>query len=85
MLKRETQQKQLRIETALEPLPSLLCRPGKIHQALYNILLNAIQASGPGGAIAVRTGANHDAILIESKPGLRHRRRSSAKDFLTVL
>jgi two-component system, NtrC family, sensor kinase len=53
MLKLLIDQQQLQVTTTFEPVPKLLCRPDKIHQVLYNIILNAVQASNIGGVIAL--------------------------------
>ena len=54
-LRHELDQRALRVQTSLQQLPAVLCHPGKINQVFLNILLNAIQASGPEGLIEVRT------------------------------
>jgi two-component system NtrC family sensor kinase len=43
----------------------VVCRPGKIHQVFHNLLLNAIQASQPGGIIELRTAIDRDRALVE--------------------
>ena len=43
----------------------VLCHPGKMKQACYNVLLNAIEASPAGGEINLRTLAGDDQVLIE--------------------
>jgi len=39
----------------ISKVPMILMDKGKIHQALLNILINAIQASKPGGIIEIKT------------------------------
>jgi signal transduction histidine kinase len=65
ILKPEIEQKHLEVETDFKPLLPLQCRPSKINQVLYNVLLNAIQASQRGGPIQLRTHANSDTIEVE--------------------
>lgn len=49
-----------------EELPRALCRPAKIHQVLYNLMLNAIQACQPEGHVVVRTSIENDKnVTIE--------------------
>ena len=38
-----------------DPLPPVLCHPGKVNQVFLNVLLNAIQATAAGREIEVRT------------------------------
>jgi signal transduction histidine kinase len=65
-LRHELNQKALRVQTSLQELPPVACHAGKINQVFFNILLNAIQASGGEGLIEVRTQPDpHDAILVE--------------------
>ncbi len=49
------------------PLPPVTCYPGKINQVLMNLLVNAIDASSPGGVVTIRTRIAEDAdgVLIE--------------------
>lgn len=50
---------------ALSPIPRIHCHPIRINQMLYNILLNAIQASQAGQPVDVRTSATTDWVTIE--------------------
>jgi signal transduction histidine kinase len=43
-----------RLEVSGEAAHRLPCRPGHLHQALFNVLDNAIRAIAPGGRITVR-------------------------------
>lgn len=65
MLQRELHEKQLAVHTKFAELPAVVCRPGKIHQVFHNLLLNAIQASEPQGAIELRTAAVGDQAVVE--------------------
>ena len=46
-----------------EDLPRIVCRPAKLHQVLYNLLLNAVQASEPDEGIIVRTWLDDDGLV----------------------
>ncbi len=65
MLRHEIGQQRLNLATHFQPLPPVLCHPGKINQVFLNILLNAMQASDEGGGVQVRTAAGSDAVTIE--------------------
>ncbi len=55
VLGHEIRRKGIRIETRFQELPPVPCHPGKMNQAFLNVLLNAVQACGPGGVIKVST------------------------------
>lgn len=61
----EIERKQLTLATEFAAIRPVLCHPGKIKQACYNVLLNAIEASQAGGEINLRTLAGDDKVLIE--------------------
>ena len=65
ILQHEITARQLQIEECLAPSPVILCRPGKINQVLYNLLLNAIQASSPQGTIQLRTAVRGEEMVVE--------------------
>jgi signal transduction histidine kinase len=65
ILAHDVQEKQLAVRTGFAQLPPVVCRPGKIHQVFHNLLLNAIQASQPGGIIELRTAIDRDRALVE--------------------
>jgi len=65
VLNPEIAAKQLTVQTDFAASCSVLCHPGKIKQAFYNVLLNAIEASAPGGQIHLRTVADDGAVVIE--------------------
>jgi signal transduction histidine kinase len=65
VLRRDLDEKQLSVSTRFEPLPPVVCRPGKIHQVFHNLLLNAIQASQTQGRIELRTAAEQDQALVD--------------------
>lgn len=47
-----------------EGLPTLIADPQQLKQALINLLLNAIQATPPGGAVQVTAAAEAEALRI---------------------
>jgi signal transduction histidine kinase len=55
IVRHELRAKEVRLETAFEPLPPVLCHPGKVNQVFLNLLVNAVQACQPGGTVTVRT------------------------------
>jgi two-component system, NtrC family, sensor kinase len=65
ILHHEIHEKQLSLEMELAPGAKLVCRPQKINQVLYNLLLNAVQASSPSGRVWLRTQARPDDVTIE--------------------
>jgi two-component system, NtrC family, sensor kinase len=65
-LRHELDEKAIRVQTGLQELPPVACQPGKINQLLFNILLNAVQASAREGLIEVRTRPDReDAVVVE--------------------
>ena len=61
------------LDASLGPQP---IDPGKLEQALYNLLLNAMEAVPDGGAISVRTRARRDSgQRLLGALGARQRRR----------
>jgi signal transduction histidine kinase len=76
----QARRKRVRIELELQAIPPVLCYPGKINQALLNLLTNAIDASPEAGVVWVRSSLRGDLVCVEvtdSGPGvppeLRHR------------
>jgi signal transduction histidine kinase len=66
VLRHEIKKKELRLETHLQPLPPVVCHPGKINQVFLNLLVNAVQACAPEGTLAVRTRPEKgDEAIIE--------------------
>jgi signal transduction histidine kinase len=55
----------VRLGAALGPVPPVLCHPGKVNQVFLNLLVNAIQACEPGGAVEVRTRADPGGVVVE--------------------
>lgn len=56
--------KGLQVRTELEPLPAVLCHPGKINQVLLNLVVNAADACTPGGTVVVRTRPDGDHTVV---------------------
>lgn len=52
-------------ELALNPLPSVQGLPWKIEEVFLNILINAMEATAPGGKIAISTRAEKNAAVVE--------------------
>lgn len=65
-----------RIETKYGVIPPVACQRDQLHQALLNILFNAVEAAGEGGTIYIttRTGEGRDRfaeiIIEDSGPGI---------------
>jgi two-component system sensor histidine kinase HydH len=49
------QQHHIRITRELNPLPRCLAEPRRLHRALVNIMINAFEATPPGGEVVIRT------------------------------
>ncbi|MBV6511363.1 MAG: Adaptive-response sensory-kinase SasA [Ignavibacteriaceae bacterium] len=45
-------------------LPQVTCDPQKIEQALVALLMNAVEAMGPGGSITITTAFSHGKLYI---------------------
>jgi PAS domain S-box-containing protein len=43
------------IVSELVPVPTVTCSPGKINQVVLNLMINAVDASRPGGKVTIRT------------------------------
>jgi two-component system NtrC family sensor kinase len=65
IVRHQIKEKSIRLETNFDPLPSVLCHPGKINQVFLNLLVNAIQACSQGGVVATRTRAEPDRVVVE--------------------
>jgi hypothetical protein len=60
------------VELALDLDPSaypVLVDPGQIEQVIVNLVVNAADATPPGGRIVVRTGNAHEVSLDDLPPG----------------
>ena len=71
MLRTEIETKEIRLEADLGVIPAVYCCPGKVDQLFLNLLLNAVQASAPRGAVGVTTRAEPDGegVRIEVADG----------------
>jgi signal transduction histidine kinase len=65
ILQHEVKAKGVHVATQFEPLPAVLCHPGKINQVFFNLLVNAVQACGAGGIVAVRTRFEAGKAVVE--------------------
>lgn len=65
IMRRQSDEKQLSLKLRLGELPTTVCHPAKINQLVHHLLLNAIQASEPGGTIELRTAADHEQAVLE--------------------
>lgn len=54
-------------------LPPVVCAPGQLNQAVMNVLTNAVQAAGPGGAVRLTTlvaGGEALISIADDGPGV---------------
>ncbi len=68
----------VRFAVSPRPLPPIPCRRFQIAQAVFNLLVNAAEAAGPGGTVRVSTGQAGRKIHIEvadDGPGIPPERR----------
>jgi PAS domain S-box-containing protein len=64
IVRHQTKEKGIRLETDLGALPVVMCHPGKINQVFLNLLVNAIQACDRGGIVTARTRAELGAEVV---------------------
>jgi signal transduction histidine kinase len=57
--------RQVRLELDLQPLPSVTCYPAKINQVVFNLLSNAIDACAPGDRVSVATRLDGEGVEIQ--------------------
>ena len=56
----------IEIVTDLAPLPAVACSPGKINQVVLNLMINAVDASRPGGKVTLRARPHgSDGVTID--------------------
>jgi len=75
MVRYQIRQKDIHLVVAIDPLPTVWCNPGRLNQVLLNLLVNAIQAVGPGATITVRTRSLPDSAefqyeVADNGPGI---------------
>ncbi len=64
----ELRSKDIQLETEFQDVPDVHCHPSKMNQVFLNLLMNAIQASPPGGVITLCTSApTADTVEVEVK------------------
>lgn len=64
----EAQKAKVMIETRLsKSIRQVLVDPGQLKQALHNVVINAVHATGEGGKINIRSWARKRKVLIEVK------------------
>jgi two-component system, NtrC family, sensor kinase len=57
--------KGVRVDLQLGPLPLVSCHPGKINQAIMNLLTNALDASQPQSTVIISTRHEGGKVIIE--------------------
>jgi signal transduction histidine kinase len=67
LLKHLVEEKQIRMEFDFSPVPGVFCRPDKILQVIYNVILNALQASEVGSSLDIRLVSESGLARIEVK------------------
>lgn len=65
ILKHLLEEKQIQIHVDLDPEASIQCRPDKIQQVIYSIVLNAIQASDLAATVNIRLTQADGSVVIE--------------------
>jgi two-component system NtrC family sensor kinase len=65
ILRHELKQKSIQLRAGLGEVPAVMGHPGKLNQVFLNLLVNAVQACQPGGAVAVRSRAESGNVVIE--------------------
>lgn len=59
----------VRIELDLRPLPAILCLPGHLNQAFFNVIENAVQACGKDGLVRIDTAVETPSVVIRIVDG----------------
>ncbi len=66
MARYELKHNNIQLQTQFQDLPDVHCHPSKLNQVFLNLLMNAIQASSPGGAITLHTRVlDTDTVEVE--------------------
>ncbi|MEW6595057.1 MAG: ATP-binding protein [Thermodesulfobacteriota bacterium] len=60
-----SRRKEYNLITELQPLPPVLADGCKVEEVFLNVLINAMEASEPGGAIEVRSRSDGTEVLVE--------------------
>ena len=56
---------QVSVETSFSAVPLLTCHPARFNQAIYNVLRNAIQASGINDSVDISTAEVDSHVVIQ--------------------
>jgi signal transduction histidine kinase len=65
LVKGRASKKQLTLEADLSPLPGVTCETAKVNQVIFNLLLNAIDASLEGGIVTVRSRPTPEGVEVQ--------------------
>jgi signal transduction histidine kinase len=65
MVAHEMRAREVEVRTELQPLPAVLCHPGKVNQVLLNLVVNAMQACTARGVVTVRSRAEAPGVVLE--------------------
>lgn len=58
------EENEIRFTAEYGDLPPVTCAPGQLHQAVLNILTNAVQAAAPGGEVRLSTAPEDGGVVI---------------------
>ena len=65
LVKARAAKKRITLEAELAPLPGVTCQTAKVNQVIFNLLLNAIDASHEGGIVTVRSRPTADGVEVQ--------------------
>lgn len=65
MVRPELDKRKIHVLVESEDVPRVFCRPLKVNQVFYNLLLNAIQASEDESTIEIRTCTDGEGVRVE--------------------
>jgi signal transduction histidine kinase len=65
LVKGRASKKQVTLEADLSPLPGVTCETAKVNQVIFNLLLNAIDASLEGGIVTVRSRPTPEGVEVQ--------------------
>jgi signal transduction histidine kinase len=73
----------IRVERRLEPLPRVMCRPGELGQVFMNLLLNSCQAMPDGGELVLSSRCGDGRVELtfqDTGPGVAPEHREAIFD-----